>query len=78
MIDQHASKPEPADATRRRGIVLPFRLRPEPLDDTQLNAEWDRLMRLATEASMWRDPDSLAAIQDCLALLRSLVSRDWS
>jgi hypothetical protein len=24
-----------------RGIVVPFRRRPEPRDDTQLNAEWN-------------------------------------
>jgi hypothetical protein len=78
MIGQRASGPGTADTPRRRGIVVPFRRRPEPRDDTQLNAEWNRLMRLAAEASVWRDPDSLAAIQDCLALLRSWVSRDWS
>jgi hypothetical protein len=78
MIGQRASKPGTADATRRGGMVIPFRRKPEARDDTQLNTEWDRLIRLAAEASVWRDPDSLAAIQDSLALLRSWVSRDWS
>lgn len=35
-------------------------------------------MELATEACAWRDPDSLTAIQDCLAHLRYRVTQDWS
>jgi hypothetical protein len=35
-------------------------------------------MQLVGEACAWRDLDSLTAIEDCLAQLRSRVERDWS
>jgi hypothetical protein len=35
-------------------------------------------MQLVVDACAWRDPDSLTAIEACLAQLRSRVERDWS
>jgi hypothetical protein len=46
-------------------------------DDAILNADWDRLMTLVVEAWGWRDPDCLAAVEECLAHLRRSVDHDW-
>ena len=78
MADERISAPASEPSHQRRGVLIPFRPRPDPSRDAQLNAEWDRLMELATEACAWRDPDSLTAIQDCLAHLRYRVTQDWS
>lgn len=47
-------------------------------DDAVLNAGWDRLLTLVIEAWCWRDPDCLAAVEECLAQLRRSVVDDWS
>jgi hypothetical protein len=46
--------------------------------DAVLNAAWDRFITLVVEAWCWRDPECLAAVEDCLAHLRRSVDRDWS
>jgi hypothetical protein len=46
--------------------------------DVLLNADWDRLMTLVADAWSRRDPDCVAAIEDCLAHLRRSVDHDWS
>ena len=49
-----------------------------PLDDDQLNADWDRLVTFVMQAWCWRDPDSLDAVDRCLRRLRVVVDREWS
>jgi hypothetical protein len=46
--------------------------------DVVLNTDWDRLITLVVEAWCWRDPDCMAAVEDCLAHLRRAVDHDWS
>jgi hypothetical protein len=48
-----------------------------PRDDVPLNAEWDRLARLAEEAWIWRDPESLAELGVCVARLGLRALEDW-
>jgi hypothetical protein len=45
--------------------------------DVALNARWDSLITLVGEAWCWRDPDCVAAVQDCIVHLRRSVDRDW-
>ena len=78
MVHEQSSPPASAASHQRRGVLIAFRPRPNPRNDAQLNAEWDRLMQLVVEACAWRDLDSLTAIEDCVAQLRSQVERDWS
>ena len=64
----------------RQGVRL--RSRPpvaaEPAEDAKLNAEWDLLIRVASHAWSWRDPDSLDTLEHAVTRLRSWVARDWS
>jgi hypothetical protein len=46
--------------------------------DEGLNREWDLLIRLASHAWSWRDPESLDSLESTVARLRSWVARDWS
>ena len=46
-------------------------------DDETVNSEWDRLARLAEDAWVWRDPDSLAALGLCVARLGLRALEDW-
>src|SRR5262249_42800880 len=46
--------------------------------DVGINAEWDRLLTFVLQAWCWRDPDCIAAVEDCLAHLRRSVDQDWS
>jgi hypothetical protein len=46
--------------------------------DGGLNAEWDRLVSLVVQAWCWRDPESVAELEACLASVRRAVDRDWS
>jgi hypothetical protein len=75
---------------RRRGVVLAFRQRAtdgppeiEPgaaLDvarERQLNATWDRLLELTVQACTWRDPESLAAVEEVLRALMQETRREW-
>jgi len=78
MVHGHDSPPASAASHQRRGVLILFRPRPNPRTDAQLNGQWDRLMQLVGEACTWRDLDSLTAIEDCLAQLRSRVKLDWS
>jgi hypothetical protein len=48
-----------------------------PSADVPLNAEWDRLARLAEEAWTWRDPEALAALGLCVARLGLRTLDDW-
>jgi len=45
--------------------------------DCALDAEWNRLAILVTEAVCWRDPESVAAVGACVAHLERLVRADW-
>lgn len=49
-----------------------------PLDDDQLNDDWDRLVTFVMQAWCWRDPESLDTVDRCLRRLRSVVDREWS
>jgi len=48
-----------------------------PSEDVPLNAEWDRLARLAEDAWTWRDPETLAALGMCVARLGLRALEDW-
>jgi len=50
----------------------------DPARERVLNAEWDRLLDLTVQACTWRDPESLAAVEDVLARLVSETTREWS
>ena len=45
--------------------------------DTELNQQWDELIRLTLGAWEWRDPESLAELQVCLADLRGRIRTEW-
>jgi hypothetical protein len=64
-----------AESAKKRGLCF-FRLYDGR--DVGLNVDWDRLLTLVEEAWCWRDPDCLAAVEDCLAHLRRSVDHDWS
>ncbi|MCW5890254.1 MAG: hypothetical protein KIT14_06845 [bacterium] len=76
-----------------RAVVLPFPPRPgaerpagcRPMppgrsatEEHGLNAAWDELLWLAIQAWSWRDPESLVAIEEAVAVLQREVERDWS
>ena len=46
--------------------------------DRALDDEWNRLGVLVAEAACWRDPDSVAAVESCVARLKQLVLEDWA
>ena len=46
--------------------------------DGEINAEWDILIRLATQAWSWRDPESLDVLEHTVSRLRSWIGRDWA
>ncbi len=50
----------------------------DPVRECALNADWDRLLELTVQACTWRDPESLAAVQDVLARLMREATREWS
>lgn len=62
-----------AGAATAPAIALP----PETGDD-HINADWDRLMQLASQAWSWRDPESLDTLEQAVARLRTWIDRDWS
>jgi hypothetical protein len=47
-------------------------------DDAQLNADWDRLTRLVDEAWTWRDLETLAALDECIAGLLHRLRKEWN
>ena len=49
----------------------------ETVRDGVLEAAWNRLAALVAEALCWRDPESLAAVEACVAHLKVLVLADW-
>jgi hypothetical protein len=62
----------------RGATILPFR-RPAPeATDVTINARWNHFLRLATNAWEWRDPESVDALDRCLAELRATIVREWS
>jgi hypothetical protein len=46
--------------------------------DEKLNKEWDLLIRVASHAWSWRDPESLDTLENAVTRLRAWVARDWS
>lgn len=51
---------------------------PVGLHDGQVNADWDLLIRVASHAWSWRDPESLDTLEQAVTRLRSWIDRDWS
>jgi hypothetical protein len=49
-----------------------------PSVDGEVNAEWDLLIRLATEAWSWRDPESLDLLEHTVSRLRNWIGHDWA
>jgi hypothetical protein len=72
--DTHRIPSGAADHTK----TVPCLIRLYEGRDVVIDAAWDRLMTLVVEAWCWRDPDCLAAVEDCLAHLRHVVDQDWS
>ncbi len=62
------------------GRVIPFA--PYALAELHredaVQAEWNRLPALVAEACSWRDPESIAAVEGCVARLKELVRREWA
>jgi hypothetical protein len=48
------------------------------LHDDQVNEDWDLLIRVASHAWSWRDPESLDTLEQAVNRLRSWIDRDWS
>jgi hypothetical protein len=46
--------------------------------DHEVNDEWDLLIRLATQAWSWRDPESLDVLENTVTSLRNWIGREWS
>jgi hypothetical protein len=71
------SPPEPS-----RGEVIqlaPYRRRlGEAQRDASLNDDWNALAGAVAEAWCWRDPESLAAVEECLARLKAKTLADWT
>jgi len=67
-----------ADSGDRRGVVLLLRTVDESHDDgLAFSPEWDEMSKLAMDAWSWRDPDSLARLEECIERLWPEVERDW-
>ncbi len=45
--------------------------------DAEINADWDLLIRVASHAWSWRDPDSLDTLERTVSRLRTWIARDW-
>jgi hypothetical protein len=62
----------------RKAVVLPLRPTDRaPDEDPSFNPAWDEISKLASDAWTWRDPESLARLEECVAQLSSEVERDW-
>jgi len=75
-----ASKParSPAERGNRKGVVLRIRSVEESYDDELgFSPAWDEMSKLAMDAWSWRDPDSLARLEECIERLWPEVERDW-
>jgi hypothetical protein len=67
-----------ANSGERRGVVLPLRTVDESHDDDlAFSPQWDEMSKLAMAAWSWRDPDSLARLEECIDRLWPEVARDW-
>src|SRR5262245_53379125 len=53
-------------------------VRPEVPTDEAINQEWDLLIRLATQAWSWRDPESVDVLERTVTRLRAWIGYDWS
>ena len=53
-------------------------VRPEVPTDDAINQEWDLLIRLATQAWSWRDPESVDVLEQAVTRLRAWIGYDWS
>jgi hypothetical protein len=59
-------------------VVLPLRsTERSPDDDPSFSRDWDEVSKLASDAWTWRDPESLARLEECVGRLWSEVERDW-
>lgn len=68
--------PSPAHG-RLRASAAPAVTLPEAGDD-QINSDWDLLIRVASHAWSWRDPDSLSTLEQTVERLRDWIDRDWT
>jgi hypothetical protein len=65
---------------RRPQAIMPnvaAALRPGAPTDAEVNDEWDQLVRLASGAWSWRDPESLDALEQTVLRLRYWIEREW-
>ena len=81
-MDAHArsqlAPDRPPSRPRAKVVSLEhYRRRAVPHEDILLNAEWDRLARLAEEAWTWRDPETLAALGAVVARLGLRSLEEW-
>ncbi len=67
-----------SSAPIRPCLVIPFRRPARQLRDADGNAAWDRLLAESRDAWTWRDPDSIAALEQRVRELKRLVAREWS
>ena len=62
----------------RKAVVIQLRSTDRsPDEDPSSSRAWDEVSKLASDAWTWRDPESLARLQECVAQLSSEVERDW-
>jgi hypothetical protein len=50
----------------------------DPAGNAAINTEWDLLIRLATQAWIRHDPESLDVLEETVVRLRAWIGRDWS
>ena len=62
-----------------KGVVIPLHGPEDDLVGSAIAAAstWDELTQLALEGWCWRDPESLARIEDCVRRLWPEVEREW-
>ncbi len=48
-----------------------------PAGEVTTDPLWGDLLRLALDAWTWRDPESMAALEEVVTRLRALVAADW-
>ena len=66
------------DNGARKAVVLPLRSTERSADeDPPFGRTWDEISKLASDAWTWRDPESLARLEECVGRLWSEVERDW-
>ena len=67
-----------SSSSRKRRLRAVAGLPETPVHDERVNADWDLLIRVASHAWSWRDPDSLATLEQTVTRLRDWIDRDWS